>query len=710
MGGKGKGKKGDGIGQPLPPWMRKGGKKGGGKGGGGKGGKAGFGGFGMGMGMPGMGMPPFGMQMPFNMMTPFGPMGNMPMMQPMMPMQFPMQPPMPQMQQMMPAMQQQDMSMQQPGFGMQPGPMQSGPMQSPMPGSVSGPRSFGAEPERRIVQRGLSKKEELQPRSSSPAEEEAQVLREPRLEARSPRKEIINTGPPPPLPPPLPDGTRQVLVTIPRPLTASSDGLDDGTVKIPEFNVTIDLPDWYSEAQEELAKPPPSWPPQVVIGVEQQEEGTGGMEGVAESGLPGRRASADTRASMDTMEDDGQPKLSKLQAAMQARQRAEEEVKASRRDSTLANVRSKLFPYILAVLFAEHVHKSGLKTIRDWASKMQTHFEDTCQMQMRNCISWLSRALRIFARTLIIDSHGGLELAPSRENSLRLLDAGDLTARQRLAIRAYVLFDVLMTGIELPPQPLSRFLSRLAQREGIMLYVPKTYFTDSERVELQYDARGGIYSQPQSRQHHQLVAGFLIPRALLGGLFASWVRTLEGDASVGAERGKRNLQSLGALIYLGFQKKYELIASVHDIPGLSAATSDRLTQFGLDKRLVFEVGELVEKLVDHFTQPDATMSMVERVQSNPFMAGNIKVVPRDRQGEGAEPAVAVDTEPSMVQTPAPGRKSIVDRIKSISPAVSDAASSVQRGAGRFRKSVAAGRLRLAKSNTGGLQGVSDDGD
>ena len=29
------------------------------------------------------------------------------------------------------------------------------------------------------------------------------------------------------------------------------------------------------------------------------------------------------------------------------------------------------------------------------------------------------------------------------------------------------------------------------------------------------------------------------------------------------------------------------------------------------------------------------MSMVERVQSNPFMAGNIKVVPRDRQGEGA---------------------------------------------------------------------------
>lgn len=43
--------------------------------------------------------------------------------------------------------------------------------------------------------------------------------------------------------------------------------------------------------------------------------------------------------------------------------------------------------------------------------------------------------------------------------------------------------------------------------------VPKTYFTDSERDELNYDSRGGIYSLPQSRQHQQLVAGFLIPRS-----------------------------------------------------------------------------------------------------------------------------------------------------------------------------------------------------
>lgn len=99
--------------------------------------------------------------------------------------------------------------------------------------------------------------------------------------------------------------------------------------------------------------------------------------------------------------------------------------------------------------------------------------------------------------------------------------------------------------------------------------VPKTYFTDSERAELKYDARleshwtfhdmnslglateskgwdwirtgyvmvwhgsqllqvlclmnscrGGIYSQPQSRQHQQLVAGFLIPRVLADACLA----------------------------------------------------------------------------------------------------------------------------------------------------------------------------------------------
>lgn len=306
-------------------------------------------------------------------------------------------------------------------------------------------------------------------------------------------------------------------------------------------------------------------------------------------------------------------------------------------------------------------------------------------MQMRNCISWLSRALRTFARTLTMDSHAGLDLAPARAGNFKFFEVG-------LAIRAYVLFDILLTGIEVPPQPLTRFLSRLAQPEGIMLYVPKTYFTDSERAELQYDTRGGIYSQPQSRQHQQLVAGFLIPRALLGGLFASWVRTLESDASVGAERGKRNLQTLGALIHLGCQKKYELISSVHDIPGLSSATSDRLTQFGLDKRLVFEVSELIEKLVVFFTQPDAQVSMVERVESNPFVAGNITVAPRDRQGEGAEPAVTTDDTPTLA--PSTKRKTIVDRIREMTPAFSGEASSTQRG-GRFRQSVVAGRSRMA---------------
>lgn len=655
-------------------------------------------GMGMGMGMPGMpfgmqqpGMQQPGMQMPFQMpmQMPYGQMPGaqgMPMMNGMgfgMPNQFQMQ----DMQGMQ--MPTSSMSLHQMQNGLQPQGMQQ--MQQATTGEALGPAGLRSQ----LAARGLSKAlstvsvTSAAPESLRPASEGEKASKAPRPEEED--KELL------PLPPPLADGTRQVLVTIPRPASATSDGLEaDGSVKIPEFNVTINLPEWYKEAQTELVKGGPAWLPQVTINVSDLPEATEQLtspSGPSVSFL-GRRASKASAASKASGDKDGEGDdaspggAGKLQAAMQARRRAMQD--AEEVDEKVK--RSKFFPYIVAILFTNFVYKSGLKTMRDWASKMQTHFEDTCQMQMRNCISWLSRALRTFARTLTMDSHAGLDLAPSRSGTIKLLDLGsDLTARQRLAIRAYVLFDVLLTGIEAPPQPLTRFLSRLAQPEGIMLYIPKTYFTESEQEELNYDERGGIHSQPQSRQHQQLVAGFLIPRALLGGLFASWVRTMDSDASVGAERGKRNIQTLGALIYLGCQKKYELIGSVHDIPGLSSATSDRLTQFGLDKRLVAEVAELIEKLVVFFTQPDAQVSMVERVQSNPFVAGNIKVAPRDHHGEGAEPAVVAD---EAADTPVSPRKSIVDKIRSMTPALSEAANTVQQRAGRLRQSVVAPRIKM----------------
>ena len=91
-----------------------------------------------------------------------------------------------------------------------------------------------------------------------------------------------------------------------------------------------------------------------------------------------------------------------------------------------SRVFTRFFPYIVAILFTNYVYKllagifrgtkpvrSGLKTMKDWASKMQTHFEaglrsktyenrifaaesgrfggleDTCQMQMR-AWDWVS--------------------------------------------------------------------------------------------------------------------------------------------------------------------------------------------------------------------------------------------------------------------------------------------------------------------------------
>lgn len=348
-------------------------------------------------------------------------------------------------------------------FGQMPGQQPLGAAPLPDGGAPEAPQK------RIIIRRNSTRKEA----SASPE----LASRDEPLGAAMPVVEPRGDREPPALPPPLADGTRQVLVMIPRPTTASSDGfgLDDESVKIPEFGVTIDLPDWYREAQNELRRPPPSWPPQVLIdvGADLQDDGEAGQD--EHSGLRrGSKASHDTKSSADTTATGEGKKLSPLQAAIQARQRAAETTaddekdekaseagspSASKRRASVAQLRkSKLFPYILVVLFSNHVYTSGLKTIRDWASKMQTHFEDTCQMQMRNCISWLARALRTFARTLMVDSHRGLELAPSRGSGLKILDIGgdDLTSRQRLAIRAYVLFDILLTGVETPPPPSQR--------------------------------------------------------------------------------------------------------------------------------------------------------------------------------------------------------------------------------------------------------------
>lgn len=59
---------------------------------------------------------------------------------------------------------------------------------------------------------------------------------------------------------------------------------------------------------------------------------------------------------------------------------------------------------------------------------------------------------------------------------------------------------------------------------------------------------------PQSTHHEWMFPGLfhLLRGALLGGLFASWARTLENDASVGAERGKRRhaVQSCSVYLYV----------------------------------------------------------------------------------------------------------------------------------------------------------------
>merc|ERR1712100_94346 len=119
--------------------------------------------------------------------------------------------------------------------------------------------------------------------------------------------------------------------------------------------------------------------------------------------------------------------------------------------------------------------------LNEWGERMRAQFEDACELQMRSCISWLSRALRVFCRTLITDSHEGLIIAPGLEDRPSKRWRG-LPAARRLAIRTGVLLDLIEA--EPPPDPLRRFLNRVAASEGISLHLPDDYLTDKESEQL----------------------------------------------------------------------------------------------------------------------------------------------------------------------------------------------------------------------------------
>lgn len=206
---------------------------------------------------------------------------------------------------------------------------------------------------------------------------------------------------------------------------------------------------------------------------------------------------------------------------------------------------------------------------------MREQFADALQMHMRSCTAWMSSTLRVFCRTLVTDSHAGLQLWGDDVRSGSAW-VGQLAGTQRLAIRVDVLLDLLEESV--PPDGLRRFLERLAMPGEAVLYLPRQYLTDSERNILKPDEREGVLSRPGSQAHELLVVGFVVLRCLLGDLFRCWVSSLDSSAigGAGAGRARQNLRILASVILSAMSQLYNNVNKIDEIPGLAGVVAEQL--------------------------------------------------------------------------------------------------------------------------------------
>eukprot|EP00933_Yihiella_yeosuensis_P044625 TRINITY_DN39893_c0_g1_i1.p1 TRINITY_DN39893_c0_g1~~TRINITY_DN39893_c0_g1_i1.p1 ORF type:complete len:642 (-),score=136.33 TRINITY_DN39893_c0_g1_i1:55-1815(-) len=403
-----------------------------------------------------------------------------------------------------------------------------------------------------------------------------------------------------------PEGGHQILVNIPRPFSSAGSVRDlELGVRVQEYGVDLILPEWYAEAREDLLGPSPQWPPKF----EDQKEN------FVQS--PSSAANAHTGADVEDEDDEGS-EWHDGALDETGQQEMEEQI-----DPASQARRRRLYKFFMVALCSVTLERAAQQTIKEWAKMMQTHFEDTCQTQMRISISWLARALRTFGQTLIADSQKGLDLSPLHGS--KFFDDTELTLRQRLFIRTRVIFDILKSEIEAAPPALVKFLSELCQLEGVMVYIPKHYFTKHERRLLGYTDPGGIFCLHGSIEHQRVIAGFLLSRALLGGLFGSWRRALAMNDDRGTAKGIQNLQAIGALIYLALRKEYDLLSSVREVPGLSWATSEDPQSLKIDEKLVADVAVMVRDLVLSFVDPVRRVPRDSFAEEAAFHAGEIIV-------------------------------------------------------------------------------------
>lgn len=312
-------------------------------------------------------------------------------------------------------------------------------------------------------------------------------------------------------------------------------------VAVPSLGVQVPLPSWFSLVEAELERPYPEWPPQEVV----------------MAAMPKHRPFSDAG-----------PKAKVAELAKDEEKPFWLEKKV---DPVKHALSRKLAAVILAVCFGVSLRNGASKTLDEWAGRMQLQFQEAYQLQIGSCISWLGRALRVFCRTLVADSHTGLTLVepPGRARQALQGSAKTLSPSKRLAIRTAVLLDLLEA--EAPPDPLMRFLGRLALPKGATLYLPLSWLTAREQERLQVDHRGGLLVPPGSENHQVLLAGFIILRGLLSGLFVSWYRALSQEGTSSSLRALTNLQAVAGLLLAAVQLRYDCVDDLQEVKGLEEA-------------------------------------------------------------------------------------------------------------------------------------------
>lgn len=258
---------------------------------------------------------------------------------------------------------------------------------------------------------------------------------------------------------------------------------------------------------------------------------------------------------------------------------------------------SRFRAVVIAVEFIRCIKDSSITTRTKEAEAQKIELEDALNFQSQMVLSWLSRTLRLFFRTVVSESHQGLKIDPK---SLGDKAKWGLTNAEKLCIRLELLTD-LLNKVE-APAPVSNFVLKLPTMGTV--YFPSSYLTSREKAQLVFDNYGGTIIAKESWEQQLIAAGIILVRNLLGKLICGYLESLKKDKDPGALQARKNLQSLGSVLYKCIAAIYSNAVSAKEMRHITemAYLADELSGFyaahkGFCKNLGKQLQAVILKIV-----------------------------------------------------------------------------------------------------------------